>query len=163
DRLSTNSIIVQPLGAVEQHGPHLPLNTDALIANAVATAAVDRVGDELDAWLLPPLAYSRSNDHAWSPGTIWLSPTTMLAILTGIGRSVATTRAQRLVFYDGNCGNSALVDVANREIRLNHGLMTFLARPALPPVEAGASGADELGMGLHAGCDETSLMLYLAD
>src|SRR5690606_6818782 len=98
-----------------------------------------------------------------SPGTIWLSPTTLLSVLDDIGRSVATTPAQRLVFYNGHGGNSALINVANREIRLNHGLMTFLAHPYVPVDQGGDSASDELGMGVHAGRDETSLMLHLAN
>ena len=161
-RIGPSSILIQPLGAVEQHGPHLPFNTDLLIADRVAAAAVDRVGVDLDAWLLPPIAYTKSNEHAWSPGTIWLSATTLLAVLDDVGRCVATTSARRLVFFNGHGGNSALVGVANREIRLAHGLMTFLAHPGVPPDQGGASGADELGMGIHGGTDETSIMLHLA-
>jgi creatinine amidohydrolase len=160
--VTQRSIFVQPLGAVEQHGPHLPYNTDLLIADHVARAAVDRVGDELDVWLLPPLAYTKSNEHAWSSGTIWLSATTLLAVLDDIGRCVAATPARRLVFFNGHGGNSALVGVANREIRLAHGLMTFLAHPGVPPDQGGESPADELGMGIHGGTDETSIMLHLA-
>jgi creatinine amidohydrolase len=163
DRFVTGrSVVVQPVGAVEQHGPHLPFNTDLVIADRVAAAAVDRVGDLHDVWLLPPLAYTKSNEHAWSPGTVWLSPTTLLAVLDDIGRCVAATGAKRLVFFNGHGGNSALIAVANREIRLTHGLMTFLAHPGVPPDQGGASGADELGMGVHGGADETSLMLHLA-
>ena len=128
----------------------------------MAAAAVERVGDELDVWLLPPLAYTKSNEHAWSPGTVWLSASTMLAVLDDIGRCVAMTPARRLVFMNGHGGNSALVNVANRELRLRHGLMTFLAHPGVPPDQGGASPADELGMGVHGGTDETSLMLHLA-
>jgi len=171
ERLGARSLLVQPLGAIEQHGPHLPLNTDLLIAEAVATAAVDRVGDDVDAWLLPALAYTKSNEHAWSPGTIWLSAETMLAVLDDVGRCVAMTPAERLVFLNGHGGNSALVGVANRELRLRHGLMTFLTHPGVPPDLAGASAgtrpagsapAEELGMGVHGGTDETSIMLHLA-
>jgi len=163
ERLVTDrSIIVQPLGAVEQHGPHLPLNTDLVIADRVASAAVDQVGAELDVWLLPPLAYTKSNEHAWSPGTIWLSATTLLAVLDDIARCVATTGVRKLVFFNGHGGNSALVNVANREIRLTHGLMTFLAHPGVPPDQGGSSAAGELGMGVHGGADETSMMLHLA-
>ena len=161
-RCLERSIVVQPLGAVEQHGPHLPLHTDLLIAERVAQAAVARVGDELDVWLLPPLAYTKSNEHAWSPGTVWLSATTMLAVLDDIGRCVAMTPAHRLVFMNGHGGNSALLNVANRELRLRHGLMTFLAHPGVPPDQGGASPADELGMGVHGGTDETSLVLHLS-
>ncbi len=160
--VTQRSIVVQPLGAVEQHGPHLPFNTDLLIADHVARAAVERVGDDLDVWLLPPLAYTKSNEHAWSSGTIWLSANTLLAVLDDIGRCVASTAARKLVFFNGHGGNSALVGVANREIRLAHGLMTFLAHPGVPPDQGGASAAGELGMGIHGGTDETSIMLHLA-
>ncbi|HEY4331094.1 MAG TPA: creatininase family protein [Ilumatobacteraceae bacterium] len=163
DRLLTDrSLIIQPLGAVEQHGPHLPLITDLLIAQSVAEATVAEVGDEVDAWLLPPLAYTKSNEHAWSSGTIWLSASTLLAVLDDIGRCVAKTPAKRLVFMNGHGGNSTLVGTANREIRLNHGLMTFLAHPGVPPDQGGKSAAGEHGMGVHGGTDETSVMLHLA-
>ena len=160
--LGPRSILVQPLGAIEQHGPHLPLNTDLLIAERVATAAVERVGADVDAWLLPPLAYTKSNEHAWSAGTVWLSASTMLAVLDDLGRCVAMTPARRLVFLNGHGGNSALVNVANRELRLRYGLLTFLAHPGMPPDQGGSSPPDELGMGVHGGTDETSIMLHLA-
>jgi creatinine amidohydrolase len=160
--LTDRSILVQPLGAIEQHGPHLPLSTDSIVATAVAEATVAAYGDEVDAWLLPTLDYTKSNEHAWSPGTIWLSATTLLAVLDDIGRCVATTPAKRIVFLNGHGGNSALVNVANRELRLQHGLMTFLAHPGVPPDQGGSSPADELGMGVHGGTDETSIMLHLA-
>ncbi len=160
--LTENSIIVQPLGAVEQHGPHLPLNTDLLVAQLVAEAAVARVGDEVDAWVLPPLAYTKSNEHAWSAGTIWLSASTLLAVLDDLGRCIAKTPAKRLVFLNGHGGNSALVGAANRELRLKYGLMTFLAHPGMPADQGGTSAEGELGMGVHGGTDETSIMLHLA-
>lgn len=161
-RLGPASILVQPLGAIEQHGPHLPLHTDLLIAERVATAAVERVGDEHDVWLLPSLAYTKSDEHAWAPGTIWLSAATLLAVLDDVGRCVARTAAERLVFFNGHGGNSALLGVANRELRRRHELVTFLAHPTVPPDQGGTSATGEAGMGVHAGEDETSLMLHLA-
>ena len=139
--VTERSIFVQPLGAVEQHGPHLPLNTDLLIADRVAEAAVERVGAELDVWLLPPLAYTKSNEHAWSAGTIWLSATTLLAVLDDIGRCVATTPAtQARVLQRPRRATPRCVGVANRELRLAHGLMTFLAHPGVPPDQGGVVG-----------------------
>jgi len=160
--LLPTSILLQPLGAIEQHGPHLPLSTDSVVARAVAEEAVRRCGEELDVWLLPALDYTKSNEHAWSPGTMWLSATTLLAVLDDIGRCVATTPAQRLVFLNGHGGNSALLNVACREIRLAHGLMTFLTHPGQPADQGGSSPASELGMGVHGGTEETSIMLHLA-
>src|SRR3954447_2044156 len=101
-RLTDRSIVVQPLGAIEQHGPHLPLSTDSVVATAVAEAALARVGAGGGAWLLPTLQFTKSNEHAWSPGTIWLSASTLLSVLDDIGRCVATTPARRLVFLNGH-------------------------------------------------------------
>ncbi len=156
------SILVQPLGAIEQHGPHLPLHTDLLIADAVAAGAVARVGEQHDVWLLPSLAYTKSDEHAWSAGTVWLSASTLLSVLDDLGRCVARTGARKLVFVNGHGGNSALVGVADRELRLRHGLMTFLAHPSVPPDQGGSSPATERGMGVHGGNDETSMVLHLA-
>lgn len=160
-KITSNAIFVQPLGAIEQHGPHLPLNTDEVIATAVAEAAVAAAPTELNVWLLPTMAYTKSNEHAWAPGTVWLSPTTLLSVLDDLGRSIARTNARKLVFLNGHGGNSALLNVANRELRLHHGLQTFTTHPSIPPDQGGSSAASELGMGVHGGTDETAVMLHL--
>jgi creatinine amidohydrolase len=135
--------------------------TDLIAAQSLAERAVAQFGDELDLWLLPPLAYTKSNEHAWSAGTFWLSAATLTAVLADIGRCVAMTPARRLAFLNGHGGNSALLQVAARDIRLATGLRTFTLHPAAPADQGGASPADELGMGVHAGLEETSLMLHL--
>lgn len=161
DHLTSSSTLVLPVGAIEQHGPHLPFNTDLVIATACADAVVERVGEELDLWLLEPLAFTKSNEHAGTPGTIWLGPETLLRVLDDIGRSVAATPVKRLAFLNGHGGNSSLLNVACRELRLNHGLQTFLLHPSVPPDQGGPSTEEELGMGIHGGVGETSLMLHL--
>lgn len=155
------SIAVLPLGAIEQHGPHLPLNTDLVIAEAVAQSTIAKVGAETSAWLLPALPFTKSNEHAWAAGTLWLSATTMLAVLDDIARCIASTGAGKLLFLNGHGGNSSLLSVACREIRLAHGLQTFLAHPHVPADQGGSSASGELGMGVHGGHDETSMMLHL--
>lgn len=159
--LSKESIIVLPLGAIEQHGPHLPLNTDFVVADEVSHAAVNAVGEETQSWLLPTLPFTKSNEHAWSAGTMWLSASTLMAVLDDIARSVASTPAKKLLFVNGHGGNSALTAMMNREIRLKWGLQTFLAHPHMPADQGGSSAASELGMGVHGGMDETSVMLHL--
>ncbi len=161
ERITERSTVILPLGAVEQHGPHLPLNVDLTMATSFADAVVESRGDELDLWLLPPLAITKSNEHAWSPGTMWLSPETLLAVLRDIGRCVATTAARRLVFLNAHGGNTTLLNVACRELRLDTGLLTFLVHPSVPPAYGGTGNPAERGMGLHGGIGETSLMLHL--
>lgn len=161
ERITPRSIVIQPIGAIEQHGPHLPLVVDHLIADAAATAVVEAFGEELDLWLLPAQPIGKSNEHAWSAGTPWFSATTLLAMLDDLGRSVATTAARKLVFLNGHGGNSSLLNVACREIRLAHGLETYLLHPFVPPDQGGASPEAEMGMGVHGGHMETSVMLHL--
>src|SRR5262249_59573380 len=108
ERLSAASMILQPLGAIEQHGPHLPFDTDLVIAAAVADAAVAEFGDAVDAWLLPPLAYTKSNQHAWSAGAVWPAASTLLAVLDGIGRSGAMVPGRQLAFVEGAGGEPRL-------------------------------------------------------
>ena len=71
--LTSDSVIVVPIGAVEHHGAHLPLITDALLAESIASAAVERGASAgLDLWQLPTLSYGKSDEHYWAPGTMWL-------------------------------------------------------------------------------------------
>jgi creatinine amidohydrolase len=166
DRLTDASVVIQPIGAVEQHGPHLPLATDLIVAQATVDAVVAERGEELDLWVLPPLAYGKSNEHAWAPGTVWLSATTLLSVLGDLGRSLASLPTRRLAFVNGHGGNTQLLAVACRELRLDHGLLTFLLHPHVPRDSGGGAPTDltedtELGMGIHAGRDETSLILHL--
>ena len=158
--LPADTVAVLPLGAVEQHGPHLPLSTDYVCASAIAAAAVDLA--DVPAVLMQGLAYTKSDEHHAFPGSIWLSWETLMATLVDIGRSLAASGITRLLFVNGHGGNSALGQVANRELRRRFGLRTFLAHPGVPVDQGGGgSAASELGMGVHGGHNETSLMLHL--
>ena len=161
DSLTSDSVVVLPVGAIEQHGPHLPMSVDAVIAEEVASALLNAVGDDIDLWLLPTLAVSKSNEHAWSPGTLWLSAETLLRVLDDLAACVAATPARRLVLLNGHGGNSSLLVTACRDLRVAHGLLTFLVHPFIPPASGGPSTEEELGMGIHGGLHETSLFAYL--
>ena len=158
--LRPTSVLIQPIAAVEQHGPHLPLSTDLLITDAAAEAVMAQAGDELDLWLLPTFAYGKSNEHEWAPGTVTLSATTVLAMLDDLGRSLARLPARRLVFLNGHGGNTALLQVALREIRVAHGLETFLMHPFAPP-ESSPGTDPEGGWGIHGGHVETSMLMHV--
>lgn len=163
--LPTDTVAVLPLGAIEQHGPHLPVSTDLVTASEVAQAAVAAVAEAGSASvvLLPALAYTKSDEHHWAPGTLWLSWETLMATLVDIGRSLQTSGITRLMFVNGHGGNSALGQVACRELRRRFGLRTFLAHLGGPPPDQKAppTAGGELGLGIHGGHAETSLMLHL--
>ena len=160
--LGEHSVVVLPTGSIEAHGPHLPLSTDLLTADAVATAAVTgAVAAGVDAWLLPPLAYTKSDEHHWAPGTMWISAETLMATLVEVGAGLARAGVTRLAFFNGHGGNSALLQVASRELRRRFGLQTFVMHALVPPDQGGDSAAGELGMGVHGGLVETSIVLHL--
>lgn len=154
--LQRDSVLVLPTGAIEPHGPHLPLATDLIVAEAVSAAVVERgAAAGHDVWLLPALGYTKSDEHAQLPGTLWLRAATLFDTLVDIGSSIARTPARRLLIINAHGGNSALIEVAAREIRRRFGLQTFFAGgPAQP-------GPTERGLGIHAGWAETSMMLHL--
>src|SRR3954468_9277392 len=87
--LRESSILCLPMGSMEQHGPHLPLNTDTVLAEAFTRRIVERWGATYDLWRLPSLAIGLSREHAWAPGTLSLSVSSMTAYLRELGREIA--------------------------------------------------------------------------
>lgn len=156
------SVALLPVGAVEQHGPHLPLGTDVVIADRLCDEVCARHGDDLDLWRLPTLPYGKSNEHLAFPGTFSLGATTVLAVLDELAAGLRRTPITTLALVNGHGGNTSLLDVACRDLRVEHGLSTFLLHALLPAEHGGPSHPEEGGLGLHAGRDETSLMLHLA-
>jgi creatinine amidohydrolase/Fe(II)-dependent formamide hydrolase-like protein len=142
--LRADSILCLPIGAMEQHGPHLPLNTDTVLADAISHRVVERWGEIHDLWLLPPLAIGLSREHAWASGTLSLSVAGMTALL-------------RLI-VNGHGGNRGILEALGRELRADFGLniCTLHIGALISPVPD--AGVPEI----HAGKDETSVMLALA-
>lgn len=163
-RLDRSTVVLCPIGAIEHHGPHLPLSTDTVIAESVTAEAARRAADDgIDVVVLPTIAYAKSDEHAWAPGTLWLSADTLLRTLDDLGRSLRSSPARRLVFVNGHGGNVALLQLAARDLRRAHGLdvfttTAFAVGAATPP---NGEGADERGLGVHGGAAETSLLLRL--
>ncbi len=156
ERLTADSILVLPTGAIEHHGQHLPLATDLIMAETLAARIVDEAAAAgHDVWLLPALGPTKSDEHAWAPGTLWLSAETFASVLADLGRSIAATPARTVLFYNGHGGNIAPLSVALRELRRRFGLRTFLDGVRVP------AGPDELGFGIHGGHGETSLLMHL--
>ena len=156
--LPDDTIAVLPIGAIEQHGPHLPVSVDVDLIEAVSKGMLPNLSPEQSVYVLPTLSVTKSNEHHRHPGTLALSAETLLAVLSDIGGSVARSGVQRLVLFNGHGGNSALLDVAARDLRVAHDLIVATCSWF---AFADASAFDEkaLATDLHAGDLETSAML----
>jgi creatinine amidohydrolase len=155
-------IAVLPLGATEQHGPHLPIGTDTVIVDGIVAAAAARLPDELPVLFLPPLAYGKSNEHARYPGTVTLPVDVLLPLWTAIAESVVRAGVRKFVMFNAHGGQMNAMDIAVRDIRERHGILAVSAHwytLGLPP---GTVDAHEARHGIHGGALETSLLLALA-
>jgi creatinine amidohydrolase len=93
---------------------------------------------------------------------MWLTWETMMNTIVDLGNSIAATPANKVAFFNGHGGNLALLQVACRELRRRFGLQTFLLGPIVPPMSgAEGDGPDELGLGIHGGHSETSLIMHI--
>lgn len=138
-------VLLIPVGSTEQHGPHLPFRTDAVVAEAVAARVATRIDGAVVA---PVLAYGASGEHADFPGTLSIGLEVLRSVLVELGRS-ASLWAGSVVFVNGHGGNVTAVDAATR-------LLVEEGRD-VRWVPCAAPGGDA-----HAGRTETSLLLHLA-
>ncbi len=154
-------IALLPVGATEQHGPHLPLSVDSRIAAALVKRAADALPPAFPLSVLPMLHFGVSPEHADFPGTLSLSAETMLALLMDVGRCVAAAGVRKLVLLNGHGGQPQILDIAAQQLRRECRLLVFpLNAYRYWNVEA-QFGADEAAFGIHGGAAETSIMLAI--
>lgn len=158
-----NVVIVQPMGAIEQHGAHLPLVVDAAISVGVLGKALARLPDHIPAYSLPPLYYGKSTEHDSFSGTITLSAATLSAVLTDMADSIYRAGFRKLVFMNSHGGQPQVLEIVARDLHQKYpDLLVFpLFTWRAPNVAAALISAKELEFGIHAGDAETSVMLSL--
>ena len=158
-------VAILPVAAVEQHGPHLPLSVDATLLQGVVAAALAQLPADLPVLFLPLQAIGLSTEHQSYPGTLTLSPATLIALWSELGACVARAGVKKLLLLNGHGGNVAAMDIVARELRQRHGLLTYSASwfsLPLPDAVQGLFSAQEHRFGIHGGEIETSMMLHLA-
>ena len=161
-------IAVLPVAAIEQHGPHLPLNVDTTLVEGVIAAALPQLPADLPVLFLPTQAVGLSPEHAAFAGTLTLKAETVIRLWTELAESVAAAGVKKLVLLNSHGGQVGLLDVVARDLRARLGLLVYSVNWFNLPLldERGASvsdlfSADEHRFGIHAGEIETSMMLAL--
>ena len=153
------TIAILPTAAIEQHGPHLPVGTDTLIAEGMLTRLRGRCPEDLDIRILPVQAVGKSNEHLWATGTLTLTAETALRAWTEIGLSVARAGVKKIVVINSHGGNLDLVSILTRELRVQAGMLAVKAQWMSFGHPEGLFTAHERQFGIHGGDVETSLML----
>jgi creatinine amidohydrolase len=161
-RTDERLLAVLPIGAIEQHGPHLPLGTDSTILAALLDALRGRTLGGGRALLLPLLPVGLSPEHKGFAGTLTVEAETLLALWCDVARSVVRAGVRRLLFLNSHGGNGALADLATFRLRDEAGVVAAALTTHRFGAPAGMLDADERRYGIHGGHAETALMRAIA-
>ncbi len=160
------TVLVLPVSATEQHGPHLPLSVDAEINRGIVAHACQIMPATLMASFLPELVYGRSEEHQAFPGTLTIEPGRLAHVWHDVGRSLARAGLRKLVIFNSHGGQPQIADLAARRMRVERNLLVVQAdwwrlAPPAQVLEPGELPEEELRHGIHAGAVETAMMLHL--
>ena len=154
-----DTIASLPTAAIEQHGPHLPVGTDTMIATGMLDQLRATCPDDLDIRILPTQAVGKSNEHLWATGTLTLTAATALQAWTEIGLSVARAGLRKIVIVNSHGGNLDLVSILSRELRVQANMLAVKCQWGSFGTPDGMYTEHENSYGIHGGDVETSLML----
>jgi len=156
-------VIVQPVGAIEQHGPHLPLAVDSAIGLAVLGKALERLDSSIPAFAMPSLYYGKSNEHWHFPGTISLSANTLINLLMETGESLYRAGFRKWILMNSHGGQPQIMDIVARDLHVKY--EDFEVFPfftwRVPHMTKQLLTEKEGQLGIHAGDAETSLMMAI--
>jgi len=161
------TLAVMVLGAIEQHGPHLPLATDLMIGEGLLAAALEQLQSnpaepQTNVLRLPSLAIGASQEHGHFPGTISLAPEQAIQVIESVGQSLANSGIRRLVLVNAHGGNIGVMESAALNLRRRFGMLVVKASYMRFSPPDDSLPAEELRHGLHGGQAETAMMLHLA-
>lgn len=158
-----NVVIIQPVGAIEQHGHHLPLIVDAAIGGGVLGQALEKLDPNIPAYALPHIYYGKSNEHWHFPGTIVLSTQTLTNVIMEVGESLYRAGFRKLVLMNSHGGQPQVMQMAARDLHVKY--PDFAVFPLftwrVPNITKDLLTPQEATQGMHAGDAETSIMLAL--
>ena len=159
------TVAVLPLGATEQHGPHLPLAVDQCLADGIVERALPQLPQQAAVLVLPTQQVGYSPEHADVAGTLTLPVETVIATWVALGACVARAGVRKLLMFNAHGGQVSVMDIVARELRMRHDLIVISCSWWNLPLGDEVTGlfpADEHRFGVHGGDMETSLMLALA-
>lgn len=162
--IERNSLILLPVGMLEEHGPHLPVATDSIIATEVSWRVAERLKERIPVLVLPTVntGYTGRRVARW-PGAVSVQPETLIALAYDILDSLVRMGFRKIVIINGHGQNPAMLETAVRKIADNHEVSIALTNTyAMVGTAAAQIRRSTIGgCGEHAGEFETALLLYL--
>lgn len=159
----TKSLAIIPLAAIEQHGAHLPVGTDAIILQTLVDKMITNIEiEDYNFVFTPLLQFGKSNEHMGFPGTITFSTTTYYSLLYDIAKSISISGFKRIMLLNSHGGNTDMLNMISRDLRIEFGIEVFVFDWWFTPFwSEGLKGLKESGKyGVFHACElETSLML----
>lgn len=159
--LPESLVVVLPIGATEQHGPHLPVSVDTDLIEGVTARMLCHLDRSQNVLVLPTLTVTKSGEHDHFPGTLSLTADTLLAVLRDIGASLARAGVTRVILFSGHGGNTAVLEIVARDLRTAHDMIVAHASWFGFADYEGLFDTAALAHDIHAGDSETSPMLAL--
>jgi creatinine amidohydrolase len=152
-------IAVLPLAATEQHGPHLPLGTDVMIAQAYLARVRELVPDAIPVTFLPIQPIGISTEHIDFPGTLTLPSEVAFRTWFALGEGIARAGLKKLIMVTSHGGNSAAMSLVAQDLRALHGLLVVTTSWSRLSAAEEIFSPQEVSHGIHGGASETSIML----
>jgi creatinine amidohydrolase len=150
--------VILATGAIEQHGPHMPVAVDALMGQAWLSLALSRLPEGASCYVAPPITIGKSNEHTGFPGTLIISKDTLRAQILAVARQVHAWGFRSLAIINTHGGNVPVVIPTLREIRSLYGMGAGMLQSRSVP----GLSAEEATFGIHAGEVETSWIMAAA-
>ncbi len=154
-------VAVQPVCAVEQHGPHLPVRVDAAINAGILERALELIPGDLPVLVLPAQNVGKSDEHLAFPGTLTVHYETLGRLWFDLGESVYRAGCRKIIFFNSHGGQPQLLDIVCRDLRVRLNMLAVSCAWFDVTPMSDLFDAHELRHGIHGGAVETSLMLYL--
>jgi creatinine amidohydrolase len=155
------TVAILPVAAIEQHGPHLPLEVDARINRGVLELALTRVDPRTPLLVLPAMPIGKSDEHAAFPGTLSLSTDTLSRLWFEIAQSVRRAGVRKLAIVNSHGGQSQVARIVAQDLRVRLDMLAVAANTYSFGDPPGLFPDAQARHGIHGGAGETSLMMFL--
>jgi creatinine amidohydrolase len=155
------AVAVLPIAALEQHGPHLPFGVDLIICDGLLQRAQATWTGSCDVVSLPSIPVGKSDEHSAFAGTLSVEAGTLVETIVEIGHGIAASGFRRLIIVSSHGGNSEVMGIAGRRLRLEADMLVVPTSWARMGTPDGLVGEEERRNGIHGGEIETSLILHI--